>query len=80
MTTAIGGALEIVDESCGILVPAGDVAVAARVLDKLIQNLYLRRTLGAAGPARARQLCDPQRQITRLESSLARVIRQAHAA
>ena len=66
VTTAMGGAQEIVDDSCGILVPPNDPQALAASLRQLIQDSALRRRLGAAGPARARQLCDPATQMARL--------------
>jgi glycosyltransferase involved in cell wall biosynthesis len=70
VTTAIGGALEILNEQCAILTPAGDVAALAAALAELIRNRELRERLGTNGPARALQLCDPARQMARLERVL----------
>jgi glycosyltransferase involved in cell wall biosynthesis len=66
VTTAMGGALEIVDSSCGVLVPPGDSVTLATTLRRLIQDSGLRSRMGAVGPSRARQLCDPCRQINAL--------------
>jgi glycosyltransferase involved in cell wall biosynthesis len=63
VTTAFGGAEEIVDDTCGRLVPPGDEAGLVRVLTDLVADPDLRRRLGGAAPARARQLCDPQAQL-----------------
>lgn len=76
VTTAIGGACEIVDESCGALVPPGDAAALAASLRSLIENENLRRALGANGPRRARELCDPATQIERLGGLIASVARR----
>ena len=73
VTTAIGGALEIVDDSCGILVPPNDPAALASSLRRLIGDPVLRARLGAAGPARARALCDPAAQMRRLVDALASI-------
>jgi glycosyltransferase involved in cell wall biosynthesis len=70
VTTSIGGALEIVDESCGVLVEPKDPEVLANVLRRLIASSDLRSRLGQNGPARARQLCDPQTQMTLLAQVL----------
>jgi glycosyltransferase involved in cell wall biosynthesis len=66
-----GGALEIVTAECGVLVPAGNVGALRDTLAALIQDAARRARLGAAGPARARELCDPVRQVARLEAVLA---------
>lgn len=70
MTTAIGGALEIVDGSCGMLVEPGDPAALGEALRRLIEHRELRTRLGAAGPARAEALCDPRTQMAALASAL----------
>lgn len=59
VTTGIGGALEIVDETCGVLVLPDDSEALAECLRQLIQSPEKRRRLAEAGPSRARQLCDP---------------------
>jgi len=67
VTTAMGGALESVDDTCGCLVPPGDPSALADTLRKLIQDPNLRRRLGVTGPSHARRLCDPAAQIERLK-------------
>jgi glycosyltransferase involved in cell wall biosynthesis len=74
VTSALGGALEVVDESCGFLVPPGDAAALASVLRRLVADPALRARTGAAGPARARRLCDPAAQLGRLDSVLASIV------
>src|SRR5262249_38183426 len=66
VTSAVGGALEIVDESCGVLVPVGDKPALVQALGGLIESQERRDRLGAAGPARALALCDPTAQIAKL--------------
>jgi glycosyltransferase involved in cell wall biosynthesis len=66
ITSALGGAVEIVDESCGILVPPGDVEALATALAELITNDVLRKSLGCSGPCRAEFLCDTRTQVRRL--------------
>jgi glycosyltransferase involved in cell wall biosynthesis len=79
VTSGLGGALEIVDATCGALVPAGDAAALAAQLARQIDDGALRRRLGAAGPARAAALCDPARQLQRIAQVL-RARRQEHGA
>lgn len=66
VTTAMGGALEIVTDACGRLVPPGDPEALVQALRTLVIDGDARRRLGAAGPARAAGLCDPARQLARL--------------
>lgn len=79
VTTAIGGAMEIVDDSCGVLVPPDDAHKLAASLRRLIQDRTLRANLGAAGPARARKLCDAETQIGRLNQLFSDVVRYVAA-
>lgn len=74
VTTAMGGALEVVNDSCGILVPANDKATLADVLKKLIADCELRKRLGQAGPSQARKLCDVKSQIVKLHNTLLKTI------
>jgi glycosyltransferase involved in cell wall biosynthesis len=70
ITTNIGGAREIVDDSCGVLVPDGDASSIAAALRRLIQNPDERKRLGTAGPARAQFLCDPAKQLAQYHQAL----------
>jgi glycosyltransferase involved in cell wall biosynthesis len=70
VTTNIGGAPEIVDDSCGAVVAVNDPSALADALRKLIENPSLRRELGSAGPAKVRSMCDPKAQIERLHRFL----------
>jgi glycosyltransferase involved in cell wall biosynthesis len=70
ISSALGGALEIVDESCGLLVTPDDPDSLAESLLRLIESPELRGRLGGAGAARARQLCDPARQMQSLKDIL----------
>ena len=74
VTTALGGPKEIVDAHCGILVPPGDADALAGALQALIADGSRRRALGAAGPARAAELCEPVAQVDRLARALSRVV------
>ena len=66
MTTALGGALEILDESCGLLVEPNDPSGLAVALEQLIESAEMRRRLGDAGAARALSLCDPAARMKAL--------------
>ncbi|MCP3144161.1 glycosyltransferase [Pyxidicoccus xibeiensis] len=69
VTTAMGGPLEIVDATCGVLVPPSPATLATALL-RLIEDPEARGRLGAAGPARAKTLCDPSAFLHRLEQAL----------
>jgi len=70
VATAIGAAAEVVAPAAGVLVPPGDPGALAGVLGELIGDPEKRRQLGAAGPARARELSEPDRQISRAVEAL----------
>ena len=72
VTSALGGANEIVDETCGVLVAPGDSAALASQLAALLENRGHRERLGANGPGRARALCDPVTQMPRIAEILNR--------
>lgn len=74
VTTAIGAATEIVDAGSGVLVPANDAEELARSLRELICDELLRSRLGSYGRTRARELCDPERQLKALAAALARCV------
>jgi glycosyltransferase involved in cell wall biosynthesis len=71
VTSAIGGALEIVDEGCGALLPPGDEAALARALRALIVDPDERRRLGQAARRRPAAICDPRNEMRRLQRVLA---------
>jgi glycosyltransferase involved in cell wall biosynthesis len=71
VTTAIGGAVEIVTGECGILVKPGDAEAVADALRELIVDAARRRALGEGGPRRAAELCDPARQLPALAAAVA---------
>lgn len=73
VTTAMGGALEAVDETTGILTPPGNSDALAKALRRLIDDRDLRAKLGMAGAAKARALCDPRQQMRKLFQTLADV-------
>ena len=74
VTTAAGGPLEIIDDSCGVLVRPNDSASLAHQLELLIKDEGLRRRLGATGARRAAEMCDPSRQLRRLHAIVERAV------
>jgi glycosyltransferase involved in cell wall biosynthesis len=70
VTSSLGGALEIVDDSCGVLVPPRDQFALAHALGSLIEDEQRRSRLASAAPSRARRLCDPDVAIERLALAL----------
>jgi glycosyltransferase involved in cell wall biosynthesis len=73
LTTGIGGALEIVDDSCGRLLPPGDAAGLAAAIEHLLEHPAELRALADGGPPRARAICNPANQINALAAFLAEV-------
>jgi glycosyltransferase involved in cell wall biosynthesis len=73
VASAAGGALEIVDETCGVLTPVGDPAAVADTLRELLTDPTRRRNLGTNGPMRAAALCDPGRYLARLADQVREV-------
>ena len=72
VTTALGGALEILTDACGVFVPAGDESALTEALRRLVTDAGTRRRLATAGPARAALLCDPARQLAALAALVQR--------
>ncbi len=75
VSSATGGAQEIVTDDCGILTPTGDPNALRLALLRLVDDAALRRRLGGAGLARARALSDPAQQAERLAAALQPVVR-----
>lgn len=80
VTSNIGGALEIVDETCGIPVPPGDRTALAAALIRLVGDRGTREQLGLSGRARARALCDPAVQLRYIAELMDGVCRETSAA
>jgi glycosyltransferase involved in cell wall biosynthesis len=76
VTTAMGGGKEIVDDSCGYLVPPDDLKALSEALRVLIVNPELRATLGSGGKMRADYLCNPHKQINQLYDILCKIVKQ----
>lgn len=70
VASALGGPAEIVTDACGRLVPAGDSEALATTLSWLIADGQARRSLAAAGPERARELCNPGPRLAELHEAL----------
>lgn len=76
VTTAMGGTVEIVNQSCGRLVAPNNVNALSQVLQVLITDSQERVTLAANGRSRALALCDPARQLTQLHKLLSYLVSQ----
>lgn len=74
VAVGMGGANEIIDDTCGMLARPGNTQEIADRLRRLIEEPHLRRRLGQGGPARARELCDPTARIKELSSILRGVV------
>ena len=70
VTTSIGGAREIVDSTCGILVQPDDHEALSAALSRLILARTEREELGRLGPRRAAFLCDPATQMAKIAATL----------
>jgi glycosyltransferase involved in cell wall biosynthesis len=70
VTSALGGATEIIDETCGVLVAPRDSVQLASALSELLDDRGRRERFGSHGPARARALCDPAAQMPRIADVL----------
>lgn len=71
VTSALGGALEIVDPHCGYLLPPGDDAALAAALRTVIVDAGERERLSRAARSRPAVICDPRTEMRRLQQVLA---------
>ena len=82
VTSAIGGALEVVDAASGILVRETDnqrrASATAVTLARLIGDPTACRQMAEAGRRRAVALCDPARQMRRVADALETVCVASH--
>ncbi len=76
VTFPLGGPREIVGPDVGLLVD--DDTALSDALERLVRDAGLRQRLGAAGPRRARELCDPRTRLPAIFAVLSRA-RRAHA-
>jgi glycosyltransferase involved in cell wall biosynthesis len=79
ITSAIGGANEIVTPDCGRLTRPRDARSLAAQLRTLLTDPAARAGLKQHGPERARELCDPAQQVHRLADFLARALSASRA-
>jgi glycosyltransferase involved in cell wall biosynthesis len=71
VTSALGGALEIVDGDCGCLLPPGDEDALSGALRGLIVDAGERARLGQAARNRPAVIGDPRTEMRRLQQVLA---------
>ncbi len=69
VTMDMGGPREIITPEVGFL--AADEDALTNALRALVHDRALGRRLGAAGPSRARELCDPSTRLPAIERALA---------
>jgi len=67
-----GGVVEIVDETCAVLVPAGDRQSLSGALLSLIENPALRETMAPAARARGEKVCHPRHILPQVARALQR--------
>jgi glycosyltransferase involved in cell wall biosynthesis len=80
VTTAMGGAVEIVDDRCGILLSDPSSAAVAAALQRLADDPALRASLGAHGPARAAHVTDPAARLREIDDVVAAHLMRSSAA
>ncbi len=80
VTTATGGALEIVDERCGILVREPSPLLVAEALQHLIDAPALRASLSAAAPSQAQRISDPRARLLEVRDLVRAQIARSSAA
>lgn len=79
VTSEIGGAPEVIDPTCGVLVEPNNPRSLAVALERLINDRTARHRLGSNGPHRAHQLCDPAVQMAKIGAVLESVTSQGCA-
>ncbi len=73
VATKLGGAVEIINPSCGLLVEANGASVA-EALDELIRDERKRRALSTAAARRAHELCAPGARVCDLAAVLGALV------
>ncbi len=71
VTSDICGFSELIDKSCGVLLPPGDIDALAEALVRLIQKPSYRNRLSAAAPTQANRLSNLKVQMDNLYSIVA---------
>ena len=79
VTTRLGAAPEIIDDSCGVLVEPGSPGQLRDVLSRLIDDAVHRTSLSAGARQRARAFCDLPRSLNSLAAELRQVSAPAAA-
>lgn len=67
VTSALGGALEMVSDENGFLTAVEDVPAVTAALRTLLEQPEVRRRKGEAGRRRVEEQCDPGRQLARYQ-------------
>jgi glycosyltransferase involved in cell wall biosynthesis len=68
VVSALGGAAELLDQSCGIITSPGDAAEVASAVTRLANDPALRAAMGRAAVERASRLTDPAGRLDQLET------------
>ncbi len=74
VTFAMGGATEIIDRSCGVLVPRGDCRALSEGIRGFLTESGDQSHLREATIARGQALCDPARQLNQRADVLSTVV------
>lgn len=74
VSTRTEGAAQLLDETCGVLVPPGDPIAMAEAIAKLAEQPATRARLGAAANTRARASFSHDRMVRELTDVLAAVV------
>jgi glycosyltransferase involved in cell wall biosynthesis len=77
VATRVGGTPEIVDQECGMLVPARDAASMAAALQSLATAADHRRTLGCAGRRRVEERFTIERMVGEYRDAYYRAARRS---
>lgn len=75
----VGGIPEVVDSSCGVLVPVGDIAAFVKAIESLLDPAA-RERMGQAGRVRATTLFDRPAHVGRVVALYERVLGPGRAA